>query len=60
MRNQVFEQKLTLALKQLSQREEVIQMVSDLQEANEKLVDRLKVLEHEREKEEEFNRAMNR
>jgi hypothetical protein len=52
MRNQAFEQKLNLAIKQLSRREEVIQAVADLQEANEKSVDKMKALEHEKEKEE--------
>jgi hypothetical protein len=52
MRNQAFEQKLNLAIKQLSRREEVIQAVADLQEANEKSVDKMKALEHEKDKEE--------
>jgi len=52
MRNQAFEQKLNLAIKQLSRREEVIQAVADLQEANEKNVDKMKALEHEKDKEE--------
>ena len=59
-RNQAFEQKLNLAIKQFSRREEVIQAVADLQTTNEKHVDRLRLLEHEKEKEEQFSLAINR